>query len=253
MSDLINTIVDQASFKAAVAAVEARPNYQRPQAFAIGLAHIKESGVLSVRFPHINLGENFGAAAIFYEVATNGSDVNRIKAYLAEAQMQLLNIAFTPYEDGGNHPNISALKAVNTMFRRTKLFYGRVQPMIVFIHDLLSAPTSTADAYLRLHLLSSNKVQPGTVNLNGTLRFLTDCVWTAEEGPIEAEKFDKISMDYMIAHGRSLTVHSVHRLPRMTDFVVPPPGVRIGDADDYRLGTCIKPDGGIYIPWFHKN
>ncbi|MFM8382261.1 MAG: DapH/DapD/GlmU-related protein, partial [Actinomycetota bacterium] len=40
--------------------------------------------------------------------------------------------------------------------------------------------------------------------------------------------------------GRMLTVHSVDKFPRMTDYVIPT-GVRIADADRVRLGAHLSP------------
>lgn len=236
--DLILGINGTEGFKTVVATIQAREDYVRPQAFAIGLAHISNRGnVLSVRFPHVNLNENPGSAAIFSEVIGQGSSIG----YLNGDQMDLLSIAFAPFEnDGGSHANIDAVKAVATMSRTMAPLDGTVEPVIAIVRDLQVPPTSAVDAYLRLHLLSYRKVVPNSINLDGVFGLLTNCAWTEEEGPVEAEHFDRFNLEYMAFNGVPLTVRSVDKFPRMTDFVVPS-GVRIAHADNVRLGAYLAP------------
>lgn len=239
--DNIIGINSKADFQAVVAEIQSRKDYIPPQAFAIGLAHIGRSGnTLSVRFPHVNCDENPGSAAIFYEVASGDFGENISYASLDSDQMDLLAIAFAPFDDGGNHPNIDAIKAVSTMFRSIVPFDGHVEPVLVFIRNLQNPPVSAADAYLRLHLLSHCKIQPNVEMFNGVFGQLTNCAWTREEGPVEASHFAKLNMEYMAVNGVPLTVDSVDRFPRMTDFVVPS-SVRIADANQVRLGAHLSP------------
>ena len=53
-------------FDLLVTEIEADEEYERPAAFALGLATVSGFGrVLDSYFPFTNLGEHFGAAAIF--------------------------------------------------------------------------------------------------------------------------------------------------------------------------------------------
>ena len=99
--------------------------------------------------------------------------------------------------------------------------------------DLDTAPDGTADAYLRLHLLSHRLVQPHGMNLDGIFAALPNVVWTSA-GPCEVEGFEQTRMA-LRALG-PVTVHGVDKFPRMTDYVVPS-GVRIADASRVRLGA----------------
>ncbi|MEO6790239.1 MAG: 2,3,4,5-tetrahydropyridine-2,6-dicarboxylate N-succinyltransferase [Ornithinibacter sp.] len=99
--------------------------------------------------------------------------------------------------------------------------------------DLDAAPVDTADAYLRLHLLSHRLVQPNTINLDGLFGALPNVVWTSQ-GPCAVEGFE-LTRAAMQARG-PVQVFGVDKFPRMTDYVVPG-GVRIGDADRVRLGA----------------
>jgi 2,3,4,5-tetrahydropyridine-2-carboxylate N-succinyltransferase len=99
--------------------------------------------------------------------------------------------------------------------------------------DLDSAPADTADAWLRLHLLSHRLVAPNTINLDGLFGALTNVVWT-NHGPCAVEDFELTRLALM-ARG-PVQVFGVDKFPRMTDYVVPS-GVRIADADRVRLGA----------------
>ena len=99
--------------------------------------------------------------------------------------------------------------------------------------DLDAAPTSTVDAYLRLHLLSHRLVQPNSISLEGIFAVLPNVVWT-NHGPCAVEGFE-LTRARLRARG-PVTVYGVDKFPRMVDYVVPT-GVRIADADRVRLGA----------------
>ncbi len=99
--------------------------------------------------------------------------------------------------------------------------------------DLDAAPADTADAYLRLHLLSHRLVVPHGLNLSGIFGALPNVVWTSA-GPCAVEGFE-LTRQRLLAGGR-VTVYGVDKFPRMLDYVVPT-GVRIADGDRVRLGA----------------
>ncbi|HET7760874.1 MAG TPA: 2,3,4,5-tetrahydropyridine-2,6-dicarboxylate N-succinyltransferase [Phycicoccus sp.] len=99
--------------------------------------------------------------------------------------------------------------------------------------DLDSPPADTADAYLRLHLLSHRLCAPNTLNLDGIFGVLPNVVWTTQ-GPCPVERFE-LTRARMRARG-PVQVLGVDKFPRMVDYVVPS-GVRIADADRVRLGA----------------
>ncbi|MET7277025.1 2,3,4,5-tetrahydropyridine-2,6-dicarboxylate N-succinyltransferase [Kribbella sp. NPDC005582] len=96
------------------------------------------------------------------------------------------------------------------------------------------APAGTADAYLRLHLLSHRLVRPHGLNLDGIFGALPNNAWTSV-GPVPVDEIEHVRLRARAA-GQHLSVTSVDKFPRMTDYVVPS-GVRIGDADRVRLGA----------------
>ncbi len=100
--------------------------------------------------------------------------------------------------------------------------------------DLDAAPAGTADAYLRLHLLSHRLVQPRSINLDGIFASLPNVVWTSA-GPCAVPDFETVRLRLRAQRG-SVTVYGVDKFPRMVDYVLPT-GVRIADADRVRLGA----------------
>jgi 2,3,4,5-tetrahydropyridine-2-carboxylate N-succinyltransferase len=95
-------------------------------------------------------------------------------------------------------------------------------------------PSSAADAYLRLHLLSSRLARPHSINVDGIFGALNNAVWT-NLGPIAVPELDDVRLRVKQA-GQVLHVHGVDKFPRMLDYVVPS-GVRIADASRVRLGA----------------
>ena len=100
--------------------------------------------------------------------------------------------------------------------------------------DLDAPPADTADAYLRLHLLSHRLVAPRAINLDGIFAVLPNVVWTSA-GPCAVVGFEAVRWRLRAAYGH-VTVFGVDKFPRMVDYVVPS-GVRIADADRVRLGA----------------
>jgi 2,3,4,5-tetrahydropyridine-2-carboxylate N-succinyltransferase len=109
------------------------------------------------------------------------------------------------------------------------------------VSSLDSAISNTADAYLRLHLLSLRLAKPNTLNLDGIFAALNNVVWT-NYGPFAVDDFAQRKIDLLGALGSNhadVNVLSIDKFPRMVDYVVPT-GVRIGNADRIRLGAYLS-------------
>ena len=104
----------------------------------------------------------------------------------------------------------------------------------VSIESLESAPVSTEDAYLRLHLLSECKVKPNELNLDGVFGLLTNVAWTSA-GPVLPAHVETLR-DLLTVEHHHLTVTSIDKFPRMSDYVTAA-GIRIADGDRVRLGA----------------
>jgi len=102
--------------------------------------------------------------------------------------------------------------------------------------DLLAPPSSTSDAYLRLHALSHRIAAPNTVNLDGVFAHLPTVAWT-NAGPMHPDDATRLR-PFLTRDG--IQVHSLDKFPRLLDYVTPP-GVRIADASRVRLGAYLSP------------
>ncbi|MDQ8043920.1 MAG: 2,3,4,5-tetrahydropyridine-2,6-dicarboxylate N-succinyltransferase [Solirubrobacteraceae bacterium] len=109
-----------------------------------------------------------------------------------------------------------------------------VVAVVTLITDLDATPVDAHDVYLRLHLLSHRLVRPHELNLDGQFGILQNVVWTTQ-GPCAVDGFEQVRLALRAA-GRQVSVTSIDKFPRMTDYVVPS-GVRIADADRVRLGA----------------
>ncbi len=102
--------------------------------------------------------------------------------------------------------------------------------------DLELPVTTTADAYLRLHLLSHLLVKPNSINLDGLLPALPIVAFTSS-GPVEVDLLDEIRPHLQRA---GITIHAIDKFPRLIDYVTPKK-VRIADASRVRLGAHLAP------------
>jgi 2,3,4,5-tetrahydropyridine-2-carboxylate N-succinyltransferase len=112
----------------------------------------------------------------------------------------------------------------------------RSRQVLTVIEDLSQPPADTADAYLRLHLLSHRLIKPHDANLDGIFGVLPVVAWT-NHGPVDPAHLAKVKLRFL-GHGEHLEVEALDKFPRMTDYVAPT-GVRIADADRVRLGAYL--------------
>jgi 2,3,4,5-tetrahydropyridine-2-carboxylate N-succinyltransferase len=109
-----------------------------------------------------------------------------------------------------------------------------VAAVLTVVADLAAPPADVHDAYLRLHLISHRLAPPNSLNLDGIFGVLPNVAWTTR-GPVDPAELEGARLRAR-AQDRPLSVTSVDKFPRMSDYVVPP-GVRIADADRVRLGA----------------
>jgi len=110
----------------------------------------------------------------------------------------------------------------------------RIRRQLCVAADLDLPPAGSADAYLRLHLLSHRLVRPNSMNLDGIFGVLPNVCWTSL-GPVAVSEIGA-ARQRALALGIHLDVRSVDKFPPMLDYVVPS-GVRVADAARVRLGA----------------
>jgi 2,3,4,5-tetrahydropyridine-2-carboxylate N-succinyltransferase len=172
-------------------------------AVAAGLATVTDAGVvLDTWFPAPELSEAPGPAG------TERLSPERAAELLGEAAPRALG------HDARRGVEVIAVRTV--------------------IASLDDKPLDAHDVYLRLHLLSHRLVRPHGQNLDGMFGLLANVAWTSL-GPVAVDRLEDVRLAAR-AEGLHLTVNSVDKFPRMTDYVMPK-GVRIGDASRVRLGA----------------
>lgn len=102
--------------------------------------------------------------------------------------------------------------------------------------DVDAPPTSTSDAYLRLHALSHRLFTPNEINLDGIFGHLPVVAWTTA-GPMHPDTVTKLR-PFLARDG--IQVQGLDKFPRLLDYVSPV-GVRIADASRVRLGAYLSP------------
>lgn len=125
---VINTPED---FRSYVAGVHHRRGVVRPEAFGIGAVRYNEVGeVVEAIFPKLNLGENFGSAAAFADVARyrSGNVVYEPDFFDFKTFEEL----FAPFlEHSEDHPNVAAMLEA----KRLMCSPNNMTPVIVFVGD----------------------------------------------------------------------------------------------------------------------
>ncbi len=220
-------------FEAHVREAESAAGYVRPAGFGIGVATIAPSGkVLDVSFGAINFGANFGSAAVVAEALghTSGTATYRLSPDAATRALGWL--AAWADDHSRPHPNLAALRSLTKALPAGR--GGERIAVVSFLGALSDAPIDTIDVWFRLHLMSTRKTAPRSLNLDGVFGLLNNVVWT-NLGPFDVEGFDEIRFA-LIAQGVNVQIDGIDKFPRMTDYVVPS-GVRIADASRVRLGA----------------
>lgn len=113
---------------------------------------------------------------------------------------------------------------------------GSARKAVICILTENAAPSSVPEAYLKLHLISHRLVRPHGTDLSGIFGSLPNVAWTSE-GAIDLSELTERQLSARSA-GRALSVDSIDKFPKMTDYVVPS-GVRIADTARVRLGAYL--------------
>ncbi len=110
------------------------------------------------------------------------------------------------------------------------------ETLLLCVVDSSLAPASVPEAFLKLHLLSHRIARPHEQNLDKLFAVLHNLAWTSR-GPVSLPDLPALQLEARL-QGETLTVHSVDKFPKMTDYVVPA-GVRLADSARIRLGAHI--------------
>jgi 2,3,4,5-tetrahydropyridine-2-carboxylate N-succinyltransferase len=117
-----------------------------------------------------------------------------------------------------------------------RAFQDSRKPLVAVLLANNDGPKSVPEAYLKLHLLSHRLIKPHGTKLDGIFGVLPNVAWT-NKGAIDLADLPKAQLDARLK-GELLSVDSVDKFPKMTDYVLPK-GVRIADTARVRLGAYL--------------
>lgn len=115
-------------------------------------------------------------------------------------------------------------------------FVNSERPLVVVILADDAAPSTTPEAYLKLHMISHRLVKPHKIDLSGIFPLLPNVAWT-NQGAVALDELPEKQLQARLA-GNMLEVMSVDKFPKMTNYVVPN-GVRIAHTARVRLGAYV--------------
>lgn len=162
-----------------------------------------------------------GKSAWGYAVATAGRDGVPLSFYFPAPRLG------TPGATDGAEPAVPD-------GREDPVRAVRIRRQLCVTADLDQPPADSADAYLRLHLLSHRLMRPNSMNLDGIFTVLPNVCWTSL-GPVAVHEIGAVR-ERALVRGNHVEVRSVDKFPPMLDYVVPS-GVRVADAARVRLGA----------------
>ena len=116
-----------------------------------------------------------------------------------------------------------------------KIIYSSV-PKILSVIEVDREISSTPEAYLKLHLLSSRLVKPNALNLGNIFTCLPTVAWTSI-GAIDPNELEEVIIENRVK-GKHVEIFSIDKFPQMTNYVVPS-GVRIAHSARIRLGAFL--------------
>jgi len=191
------------------------------QAIGVGIGTQNSKGEwLEVYYPAPLLADNIALDELLVDTHYEGGN-----AALSISSTDMRNFA-EKLSTHGYSEQAAAASALATSER----------PLVICAIANDSAPSSVAEVYLKLHLISHRLVKPHGTVLDGMFGLLPNVAWT-NQGAIDINELPAAQLKARI-QGENLSVDCVDKFPKMTDYVVPK-GVRIADTARVRLGAFL--------------
>jgi len=191
------------------------------QAIGVGIGTQNSKGEwLEVYYPAPLLADNLALDELLVDTHYEGGN-----AALSISSTDMRNFA-EKLSTHGYSEQAAAASALATSER----------PLVICAIANDCAPSSVAEVYLKLHLISHRLVKPHGTVLDGMFGLLPNVAWT-NQGAIDINELPAAQLKARI-QGENLSVDCVDKFPKMTDYVVPK-GVRIADTARVRLGAFL--------------
>ncbi|WP_297987013.1 tetrahydrodipicolinate N-succinyltransferase N-terminal domain-containing protein [uncultured Campylobacter sp.] len=227
--------------------IRSQAGYKDPIAFAIGRSiKGKSAKTISVNYAVVNMNENYGSAAVLnWAIEKNGIKIdNSGSEFVAPINSAITADALNVFDflldecEGDKHKNVQNLLVIDEILND-----GEIENDVEFVVTFLysdDAPKSVEAVYLKLYLLSLNKAEIRTLNLNGAFGLLPNLAWDSDGNPHELDHLRENEI-WLKMKDWYPNIVSVDKFPRYLNHIIPSDNTRILDSAKVRMGAVLAP------------
>lgn len=227
--------------------IRSQAGYKDPIAFAIGRSiKGKSAKTISVNYAVVNMNENYGSAAVLsWAIEKNGIKIdNSGSEFVAPINSAITADALNVFDflldecEGDKHKNVQNLLVVDEILNDGEM-ENDVEFVVTFLYSD-DAPKSVEAVYLKLYLLSLNKAEIRSLNLNGAFGLLPNLAWDSDGNPHELDNLRENEI-WLKMKGWYPNIVSVDKFPRYLNHIIPSDNTRILDSAKVRMGAVLAP------------
>lgn len=227
--------------------IRSQAGYKDPIAFAIGRSiKGKSAKTISVNYAVVNMNENYGSAAVLsWAIEKNGIKIdNSGSEFVAPINSAITADALNIFDflldecEGDKHKNVQNLLVIDEILNDGEM-ENDVEFMVTFLYSD-DAPKSVEAVYLKLYLLSLNKAEIRSLNLNGAFGLLPNLAWDSDGNPHELDHLRENEI-WLKMKGWYPNIVSVDKFPRYLNHIIPSDNTRILDSAKVRMGAVLAP------------
>ncbi|MBE6429616.1 MULTISPECIES: tetrahydrodipicolinate N-succinyltransferase N-terminal domain-containing protein [Campylobacter] len=227
--------------------IRSQAGYKDPIAFAIGRSiKGKSAKTISVNYAVVNMNENYGSAAVLsWAIEKNGIKIdNSGSEFVAPINSAITADALNVFDflldecEGDKHKNVQNLLVIDEILNDGEM-ENDVEFIVTFLYSD-DAPKSVEAVYLKLYLLSLNKAEIRSLNLNGAFGLLPNLAWDSDGNPHELDHLRENEI-WLKMKGWYPNIVSVDKFPRYLNHIIPSDNTRILDSAKVRMGAVLAP------------
>ncbi|WP_086277258.1 tetrahydrodipicolinate N-succinyltransferase N-terminal domain-containing protein [Campylobacter devanensis] len=227
--------------------IRSQAGYKDPIAFAIGRSiKGKSAKTISVNYAVVNMNENYGSAAVLsWAIEKNGIKIdNSGSEFVAPINSAITADALNIFDflldecEGDKHKNVQNLLVIDEILNDGEM-ENDVEFVVTFLYSD-DAPKSVEAVYLKLYLLSLNKAEIRSLNLNGAFGLLPNLAWDSDGNPHELDHLRENEI-WLKMKGWYPNIVSVDKFPRYLNHIIPSDNTRILDSAKVRMGAVLAP------------
>lgn len=227
--------------------IRSQAGYKDPIAFSIGRSiKGKSAKTISVNYAVVNMNENYGSAAVLsWAIEKNGIKIdNSGSEFVAPINSAITADALNVFDflldecEGDKHKNVQNLLVIDEILNDGEM-ENDVEFIVTFLYSD-DAPKSVEAVYLKLYLLSLNKAEIRSLNLNGAFGLLPNLAWDSDGNPHELDHLRENEI-WLKMKGWYPNIVSVDKFPRYLNHIIPSDNTRILDSAKVRMGAVLAP------------